>query len=93
MRLSNSDLEKFRQHLSEMEYTCPQCGGVDVHGFTDLYAIPTITPANQTGPHIFEQTRSYALLMASCPKCGLVAFFDPRVVGLFADNAIDDSNQ
>lgn len=93
MKLSNSDLEKFHQHLLDIEYACSQCGGADVHSFTDLYTIPTITPANQTGPHVFEQTRSYALLMTSCSKCGHVAFFDPAVVGLFPDNAKDGNSQ
>ncbi len=77
--------------MLDMEYTCPQCGCMDVRGFSDLYAIPAIVGRAPTHPLI--QTRSYSLLMASCAKCGLVAFFDPAVVGLFSDNAKGDNNQ
>ncbi len=90
MKLSDEDLEKFHQHMVDLEYKCPQCGCIDVRGFTDLYAIQSIPDGAKYHPLI--QSRSYVLLMASCSKCGLVAFFDPSVVGLFPDNAKDDNS-
>lgn len=75
--------------MVNLEYTCPQCGCKDVNGFRDLYAIPSPTIREISHPLI--RTHSYALLMASCLKCGLVAFFDPAVVGLFSDNPNDEN--
>lgn len=91
MRLSDEDLEKFHQHMVGLEYICPQCGCKDVRGFSDLYAIPST--ASREISHPLIQNHSYGLLMASCSKCGLVAFFDPAVVGLFSDKSKEGSNQ
>ena len=71
-----------------IEYTCPICGCVDVKGYTDLYAISS-APVQEIS-HPLIPSLSYGLLMASCSKCGLVAFFDPVVVGLYPDSAIND---